>query len=106
MIPEKEPERRLLHLRKAALKIPFVISNAQLMDTFLSFIDELFVAKSKFISKPQLLKAELYDLETQYQQINLYYSFSRAFGLEFDEQWVYDTRIKISEGINEILRGI
>jgi ATP-dependent RNA helicase SUPV3L1/SUV3 len=88
------------------LKIPFDISNQQLMDTFLSFIDELFVAKSKFISKPQLLKAELYDLETQYQQINLYYSFSRAFGLEFDEQWVYDARIKISEGINEILRGI
>lgn len=88
------------------LKIPFDISNQQLMDTFLSFIDELFVAKNKFISKPQLLKAELYDLETQYQQINLYYSFSRAFGLEFDEQWVYDTRIKISEGINEILRGI
>jgi ATP-dependent RNA helicase SUPV3L1/SUV3 len=88
------------------LKIPFDISNAQLMDTFLSFIDELFVAKNKFISKPQLLKAELYDLETQYQQINLYYSFSRAFGLEFDEQWVYDIRIKISEGINEILRGI
>jgi ATP-dependent RNA helicase SUPV3L1/SUV3 len=88
------------------LRIPFDISNQELMNTFLSFIDEVFVAKNKFISKPQLLKKELYDLETQYQQINLYYSFSRAFELEFDEQWVYSIRIKISEGINEILRGI
>ncbi|MCM0648547.1 RNA helicase [Clostridium swellfunianum] len=88
------------------LKIPFDISNQELMNTFLSFIDQVFVAKGRFISKPQLLKRELNDLETQYQQINLYYSFSRAFNLEFDEQWVYSTRIKISEGINEILKGI
>jgi ATP-dependent RNA helicase SUPV3L1/SUV3 len=88
------------------LKIPFDVSNQEILNTFLSYIDELFVAKRNIISKPQLLKKELYDLEAQYQQINLYYSFSRAFDLEFDEEWVYEARLKVSAQINDILRGI
>ena len=88
------------------LKIPFDVSNGDMMDTFLSYIDELFVAKRKVISKPEFLKKELYDLEIYYQKINLYYSFSRAFKLELDEKWVYEAREKISNQINDILLNI
>lgn len=46
------------------------------------------------------------DTQEFIKEINLYYSFSKTFGLEFDEQWVYDERIKVSEDINEILVSI
>ncbi|WML35230.1 helicase-related protein [Clostridium sp. OS1-26] len=88
------------------LRIPFDVSNPVMMDSFLSYVDEVFIAKREIISKPQCLLKDLYELENYYQKINLYYSFSKTFGLEFDEQWVYEERIKISEDINEILVSI
>lgn len=88
------------------LRIPFDVSNSDIMNTFLSFIDELFIAKSKIISKPQCLLKDLYTFEMYYQKINLYYSFSKAFGLEFDEKWVYEERINVSNSINMILKNI
>lgn len=88
------------------LRIPFDVSNSDIMETFLFFIDELFVAKSKTISKPQCLLKDLYEFERYYQKINLYYSFSKAFGLEFDEKWVYEERINVSNSINIILKDI
>lgn len=88
------------------LRIPFDVSNPIMMDSFLSYVDEVFIAKREIISKPQCLLKDLYELENYYQKINLYYSFSKTFGLEFDEQWVYDERIKVSEDINEILVSI
>jgi ATP-dependent RNA helicase SUPV3L1/SUV3 len=88
------------------LKIPFDVSSSDMMNSFLSYVDEVFIANRKIISKPQLLKKELYDLEIQYQRINLYYSFSRAFSLEFDEPWVLESREKVSQSINNILLKI
>lgn len=88
------------------LRIPFDVSNPIMMDSFLSYVDEVFIAKREIISKPQCLLKDLYELENYYQKINLYYSFSKTFGLEFDEQWVYDERIKVSGDINEILVSI
>jgi ATP-dependent RNA helicase SUPV3L1/SUV3 len=77
-----------------------------MMNFFLSYVDEIFIANRKIISKPELLKKELYDLEIQYQRVNLYYSFSRAFKLEFDEQWVLEARKDVSASINSILLKI
>jgi ATP-dependent RNA helicase SUPV3L1/SUV3 len=88
------------------LKIPFDVSNADMMNAFLSYVDELFVAGRDVISKPQCLRSELYDLEVFYQKINLYYSFSRAFKLDFDEDWVYSARERASSSINDILISI
>lgn len=88
------------------LRIPFDVSNPNIMNAFLSFVDELFVAKCKIISKPQCLLKDLYELELYYQKINLYYSFSKAFSLEFDEEWVYEERVVVSNSINDILKGI
>lgn len=85
------------------LKIPFDVSNEEMMNTFLMFIDQVFIAKNKEIIKPQCLAKELGAFEIYYQKINLYYSFSKAFDLELDEQWVYDERLKVSESINLLL---
>ena len=85
------------------LKIPFDISKDELMNTFLGYIDELFVLKSKVISKPQCFTGNLDELEIYYQRINMYYSFCKVFKLEFDFKWIYEERIKVSNDINEIL---
>jgi len=85
------------------LKIPFDVSNRDIMNCFLYYMDEIFISKSKKITKPTYKFKDLYELETYYQKINLYYSFSKAFNLNFDEEWVYDERLKVSEDINHIL---
>jgi ATP-dependent RNA helicase SUPV3L1/SUV3 len=88
------------------LKIPFDVSNEKMMSAFLSYVDELFISKREIISKPQYSIEGLYELELYYQKINLYYSFSKIFNLNFDEQWVYEHRVKVSENINNILKNI
>ncbi|MCM8710899.1 RNA helicase [Clostridium sp. SYSU_GA19001] len=88
------------------LRIPFDVSNPDMMSTFLSYVDERFIAKREVISKPENYKGGLYDFEVYYQKINLYYSFSKTFNLDFDEEWVYEARLKVSSAINDILRNI
>lgn len=88
------------------MRIPFDVSNNDMMNAFLGYADELFVAKKECISKPRYAYKGLYELEIYYQKINLYYSLSKVFNLEFDEEWVYENRIKVSEDINAILKSI
>lgn len=88
------------------LKVPFDVSSEDLMNMFIYYVDELFIAKSKVLSKPQCFTGNLDELEIYYQKINMYYSFSKIFGLEFDVEWVYSERLKVSEDINEILLRI
>lgn len=85
------------------LKVPFDVTRDELMNTFLDYIDELFVNKQEELFIPQCFNGNLDDLEIYYQKINMYYSFSKIFNLKFDVKWVYDERINISEEINDIL---
>ena len=85
------------------LKVPFDVTRDELMNTFLDYVDELFVNKQKELFIPQCYNGNLDDLEIYYQKINMYYSFSKIFNLKMDVKWVYDERIKISEEINDIL---
>lgn len=50
------------------LRIPFDVSNPIMMDSFLSYVDEVFIAKREIISKPQCLLKDLYELENYYQK--------------------------------------
>lgn len=84
------------------LKVPFDVTSDELMEQFLFYVDELFVAENDVISRPTILGGTLDELEIYYQKINMYYSFCKGFNLEFDVQWIYDERLKISEEINEI----
>ncbi|MBW6410612.1 helicase-related protein [Clostridium weizhouense] len=85
------------------LKVPFDVSRDELMNTFLEYIDQLFVNKQDELFIPQCFNGNLDDLEIYYQRVNMYYSFSKIFGLKFDMDWIYKERIKISEAINDIL---
>ena len=88
------------------LKVPFDVSNENLMDKFLEYVDELFVAKLKSLTKPECFSGNLEELENYYQKISMYYSFSKIFNLKFDVEWVYKERRRVSDEINEILVGI
>ncbi|EKQ51346.1 MULTISPECIES: helicase-related protein [unclassified Clostridium] len=88
------------------LKVPFDVSSDELMETFLNYIDELFINKQDELFKPQCFRGGLDDLEIYYQKVNMYYSFSKIFNLKLDVKWVYEERMKISEEINEILLRI
>jgi ATP-dependent RNA helicase SUPV3L1/SUV3 len=88
------------------LKVPFDVTRDELMNTFLNYVDELFVNKQKELFIPQCYNGNLDDLEIYYQKINMYYSFSKIFNLKMDAEWVYSERIRISEEINEILLRI
>ncbi|BCZ47844.1 RNA helicase [Clostridium gelidum] len=88
------------------LKVPFDVTRDELMNTFLDYVDELFVNKQKELFLPQCYNGNLDDLEIYYQKINMYYSFCKIFSLKMDVKWVYDERVKISEEINEILLRI
>lgn len=85
------------------LKVPFDVAKEELMNTFLGYIDELFISKHDTLFKPLCFTGTLDDLEIYYQKINMYYSFSKIFNLDFDVEWVYSKRRKVSEDINEIL---
>lgn len=88
------------------LKIPFDVDNKALMDTFISYVDELFIAKRNEIFKPIYKFESLEELEMYYQKINLYYSFGKVFGVTIDQEWIYEERQKISEKINNLLLKI
>lgn len=85
------------------LKVPFDVKSEALMESFLDYVDQLFVNKQKELFKPECYNGNLDDLEIYYQKVNMYYSFSKIFNLKFDVNWVYEERIKVSESINEIL---
>lgn len=83
--------------------LPFDVSNEELIELFLDYVDEHFIAHEQELTRPPLMEQDLAYLEVYYQKINLYYSFSKAFDLFCDEKWVHDTRGIVSEKINKLL---
>lgn len=88
------------------LKVPFDASSEYLMNTFLDYVKEVFIEKNKTLTKPQCFTGNLEELELQYQRVNMYYSFSKLFNLEFDMEWINNERTRVSNEINEILVNI
>jgi len=86
------------------LKVPFDVTNINIMNDFLKYVNEIFIGNFKSISKPKLNSKDLYDLELYYQKLNLYYSLSKNFNLNFDECWVYDERTKLSIEIDLVFK--
>ncbi|WP_297521536.1 helicase-related protein [uncultured Clostridium sp.] len=88
------------------LKVAFDVSQDDLVNTFLNFIDEVFILKYDALLKPQCLSENLTELEFYYQKVNMYYSFSKNFNLKIDMDWVVSERMRVSEEINKILLGL
>jgi ATP-dependent RNA helicase SUPV3L1/SUV3 len=85
------------------MKLPFDVNDLELLKTFLAYVDEYFVKKSMEISRPKPKGGLLFDLELYYQTLDLYYSFTKNFNIEFDPAWVYAEREKTSAKINKLL---
>lgn len=85
------------------MRLPFDVNDNELLECFINYVEEYFVNKNNQLSKPCLLGNMLNDYEMFYQKINLYYSFSKNFNIDFDEDWVYEKRQSISENINRLL---
>lgn len=83
--------------------LPFDVNNEALLKQFICYVEECFTLKTGKLSKPELTAHSLPIYEEYYQKVNLYYSFSKNLNLEFDEQWVYETRKLISKEINRLL---
>lgn len=85
------------------MMLPFDVNNEELLNQFIFYVEECFILKAEVLSKPGLEAHTLSVLEEYYQKVNLYYSFSKSLNLSFDEQWVYDTRKRMSGEINSLL---
>ncbi len=85
------------------MRLPFDVNSEELLDCFIDYVEEFFVGHSEEIPKPQCSDHTLTGLEQYYQKLNLYYSFSKNFSLEFDELWVYRERALLSDKINQLL---
>lgn len=85
------------------MKLPFDVYDEIIMDCFLNYVYEYFKKPGGKISKPSRDGHLLSDLERYYQKLNLFYSFCKNFNIEFDPEWVYIQRSKVSEEINKLL---
>jgi hypothetical protein len=83
--------------------LPFDVHSEERMLQFLSYVEAHFLRHEKSLPRPRMESQDLPFLEGYYQAVNLYYGFSRAFGLFFDEAWVYETRRSVSQRINRQL---
>lgn len=85
------------------MSLPFDVNNDGLLAQFIFYVEEIFTLKAEKLSRPTLNSHSLSVYEEYYQKVNLYYSFSKALNLDFDENWVYEIRKHISEEINKLL---
>ena len=85
------------------MKLPINFMQSDLLNLLLVYIEEYFMNGITELSKPRLQMDELEMLEIHYQEVNLYYAFSKAFDLDFDMNWVYKERSKVSKKLNYLL---
>ncbi|WP_449290797.1 SUV3 domain-containing protein, partial [Oscillibacter ruminantium] len=83
--------------------LPFDVENEILLAQFESYVNEYFVAHQPELSRPLPPGPSRGDYEIYYQQISLYYSFSKNFDTPMDEQWVAQTRAQVSKRIQMLM---
>jgi len=85
------------------MMLPFDVNSEELLGQFIFYVEECFTLNVDKLSKPVIKACTLSLYEQYYQKINLYYSFSKAMNLDFDEMWVYEERKRVSNEINSLL---
>lgn len=85
------------------MKLPINFMQVDLLNLLLMYIEEYFINGNNELTKPRLHSDDLEILEIHYQEVNLYYAFSKIFQLEFDLSWVYRERSKVSKKLNYLL---
>ena len=86
-----------------ASNIPFDETEDALRELFFSFLHRW--QQGQAIEQPALPEEEptLPELEQYYRKLDLYFSFSKAFGCPVDEDKLCNTRERVADEINEIL---
>lgn len=87
------------------MQVPFDPGNQILLSQFMDHARECFIDHKAELTKPFPFCRTCSEFEIYYQQINLYYSFSKAIGMPLDEQWVIDARRQISQQIANLLQS-
>ena len=83
--------------------LPFDVENEVLLGQFEEYVQELFIRRQTEVTRPSPPGPTRGDYEVYYQQIGLYYSFSKSMGLPLDERWVASTRERVSERIQKMM---
>ena len=86
-----------------AANIPFDETEDALRELFFQFLHRW--QRGEAVEQPGLPEGEatLPELELYYRKLDLYFSFSKAFGCPVDEDRLYDSRERVAGEINEIL---
>jgi ATP-dependent RNA helicase SUPV3L1/SUV3 len=95
-------EKIPMDLLYQAITIPFNYLEDELLEYWLEGVATIANKKLMF-RKPNLFGMDLASLENYYRNIDLYYSFSKTFSLEFDLEWVKEQREFVSEKIHSVL---
>ena len=82
--------------------IPFDEKNEALLNQFRKYLKAL-ARGGKEVDKPTLAGRYLSQMETYYKMLDLYYSFSKVYGLEYDREWLSEEKLSIADKINELL---
>ena len=83
----------------------FDSGNKYVVSLWMHYIDKYFGDLEDVLAKPCLddYTNDLYGLESYYKSIELYYTFSKTFNLEYDAEWIREEKLKISIKINDVL---
>ncbi len=88
------------------MRVPFSLGNSALLAQFAEYTHACFSLNAQHLEKPVSEGQSCEQLETYYQQVNLYYSFSKALDMPIDEHWVLDTRNRVSARIRSALEKL
>lgn len=85
------------------MQVPFDPGSEVLLARFGAYAEECFTQNAAELTKPVSLCRTCSELETYYQEVNLYYSFSKVMDLPADELWISKARMQTSMRIQKIL---
>jgi len=103
ILDKLKPYRLSETIQWRLMTLPFDVNNDELLGQFIVYVEEIFTLKTNKLSRPTMNSYALSVYEVYYQKVNLYYSFSKSMNLDFDEEWVYESRKIISNEINKLL---
>lgn len=93
------------NLKYSLATMYFDNSNRDVLSLWIKYVNAYFGDLEDEMDKPKFenFPNNLYGLESYYKSIELYYTFSKSFGLDYDKEWIKEEKSHISEKINNLL---
>jgi ATP-dependent RNA helicase SUPV3L1/SUV3 len=86
-----------------AVHIPFNAKNDVLVEQWLSYLKQVSNKKEDLTLPEFSLNMNLFELETAYRLIDLYFSASKTFSTNFDPEWIENSRNLVADKIHNLL---